>query len=129
MRVRLAISAILVLISIVLLTAYKPRSVPPSIGPEDLEAILKSGRKVILVDVRPREDYLRSRLPGSHHTTASEAITAIQHLTGDPEEEIVIISETGREGMEIVRQLQDARFGRSKFLRGGIKAWKGPLEN
>ncbi|NPV70807.1 MAG: rhodanese-like domain-containing protein [Firmicutes bacterium] len=129
MRVRLAISVILVLTGILVLRAYEPRSAPPSVGPGELEATLRSGGKVVLIDVRPREHYLRSRIPGSHHTAAAEAIQAARRLARDPDEEIVIISETGREGVDLARQLQNAGFGRTKFLRGGIKAWKGPLAN
>ena len=69
-----------------LTTAYLGRSDPePSISRQELSELIASGVEPLVLDIRPREEYLAGHIPEATSVPLEELPTAIRHLPKDRE--------------------------------------------
>lgn len=84
---------------------------------EELQALLDSGRKVHLVDVREPEEYRVSHLPGAVLSSS------FQPESLDKQVMIVAYCSVGLRSAKYVQQLQKQGFSRVYNLRGSLFQW------
>lgn len=95
------------------------------------------GKKFILLDVRKKDEFDVSHIPGSVQidpgASASEVKTLIAQMGADPETQIVVYCSVGRRSSQLGSRIVGALEGREVVnLRGGIFGWHNqtrPLEN
>ncbi|MBM4383842.1 MAG: rhodanese-like domain-containing protein [Deltaproteobacteria bacterium] len=100
----------------------------PQIGARELRASV--GPRTLIVDVREREEYDVSRLPGARWTQRVSDVRA-WFSSGDYER-VVVYCSVGYRSSKFVQELQRAGFAHAANLEGSIFAWANagyPLEN
>lgn len=94
----------------------------------ELQARLQKPEAIVIVDVRPTQDFTAGHLPGAQSIPLEELADAIKALGRPPE--IVVYDRLSQRSNSAARQLAEAGL-RARALSGGIGAWamKGfPLE-
>jgi rhodanese-related sulfurtransferase len=102
----------------------------PAIAPEDLVAMLKSGRRPILLDLRDEQEFKSYHLKGAVNIPLDDLAKTAQRLPRD--REIVLACHAGQQSIVGARVLHHLGIERMRRLDGGIVAWqqKGlPLES
>lgn len=67
----------------------------PSLAPEELKALIDSGRKMVILDSRPMEEYTRMNIPGGINVPGAELVYRVQDLAPDPDT-LVVVNCAGR---------------------------------
>ena len=62
----------------------------PSIDPAELDAMVKADRKMVILDSRPKEEFIRMSIPGGINVPGGELVYRIGDFVHDPETTIVI---------------------------------------
>jgi len=127
MRLRLSVSVLVVLGVILAVRYWVPQPVVPFIEAQELAEKIDAGESVTVVDARDASHYKRGRIPGSFLVSSQDLQGWIHRFNAS--KEIVVVCETGREGARLVQRLMEAGFDDAKYLRGGFRLWKGPLES
>lgn len=91
----------------------------------------QSNNKVLLIDVRPLEQYKIFRLPGAVHAPWGRTFDdcVAQHMGGDQDEEreVIVYCRRGNDSQRAVQRLkilwEGKRNGDVKDMVGGIEAW------
>lgn len=97
----------------------------PRLEPAEIKAIIDSGQKHAIIDVRPREEYNNMTIPGGSNAPGCEVTYRFADLVPD-DETIVIINCAGRTRSIIGSQtLRNARVpNRVVALKGGTMNWQ-----
>ncbi len=103
-------------------TAAAEPVTPPLLTPDDLHDLLQippSLHGALVIDVRPAARYRLGHIPGSHHIPGGRL------LSGElPDQDLVLVAESGRRASELREQLHNAGFHRQiRQLDGGLPAW------
>ena len=99
-----------------------------TITPRELRAMLDSGRKVALIDVREPVEWDINHIDGAELIPKS-AIEAGDGLTRLPHDRIpVLYCKTGVRSAEALAAVKKAGFADALHLQGGIVAWARQLE-
>jgi len=112
---------ILLLVSIMLAgTAY---SQPKPIAPKAAKEMIMSGKDIVLLDVRTREEFASGRIPGSillpyDQIDASSAALII----GSKDRTVIVYCRTGRRSAIAASTLASLGYGKV-FDLGGIGSW------
>lgn len=98
------------------------------LSPLELKAILDSGSRVLLIDVREPEEHELVKIPGSQLIPLMEIENKFEELKKLCEEnkegEIVFYCRAGSRSDMAIQYLQSMGFGQHlKNLRGGINAY------
>jgi len=102
----------------------------PAIGPEELVAMLKSGVRPFLLDLRDTEEFRSYHLKGAVNIPLDDLAKRLRRLPKD--REIVLACHAGQQSIVAARVLHHLGIERMRRLDGGIIAWqqKGlPLES
>ena len=104
-----------------------------SITAAELHALLASGQKVSLFDVRQPLDLLAHLeiIPGAQRIAPSELLEKPTLIPRDQEAIVYCNCPGEKTSREILHRALAMGFSRVKFLRGGLAAWKAngyPLE-
>ena len=91
------------------------------ISATDLDARLKAGEKIRLIDVREPHELQISSLPGEELFPLGQLAGRLHEL--DSAQEIVLFCKTGSRSTRAVELLVSAGFKKVKNLHGGINAW------
>lgn len=83
-------------------------------GPADL----------LLLDVREKDAYLESHLPGAMHIPRGQLELRVNDMLTDPTRRIVVYCEYGKISTLAAATLHDLGFTRAVALHGGFDAWK-----
>ncbi len=62
----------------------------PCVTAEQLKGKMERGEKLVVLDTRPKEEYLRMNIPGGINTPGAELIYRVHDLAPDPEVQIVV---------------------------------------
>jgi adenylyltransferase/sulfurtransferase len=89
--------------------------------PVELEARLKSGASLCLVDVREPHELEISYIDGTRSIPLGQLAMRSNEL--DPQDEIVLICKAGVRSTRALHILLGAGFRKLKNLRGGLNAW------
>lgn len=101
-------------------------------GPESLMSWLakREGTKPVVIDLRSREDYDHSHLPGALHMGRSDT-PAVLGFAEAGNESFVLYDEVGADAFPVADSLTKRRYERVQVLEGGIFEWANrglPLE-
>jgi rhodanese-related sulfurtransferase len=91
------------------------------ISVQDLNARLKAGETLVLLDVREPWERNLCALPNSLHAPMQQVPTAINGL--NPEDEVIVYCHTGVRSFHVGKFLEHNGFKNVANLRGGIEAW------
>jgi molybdopterin/thiamine biosynthesis adenylyltransferase/rhodanese-related sulfurtransferase len=91
------------------------------ITPSELEAQLKSGKPLTLVDVREPHELEISHMNGTRNIPLGQLATRKDEL--DPQENIVLICKAGVRSTRALHILLGAGFHKLRNLQGGMNAW------
>ncbi len=67
----------------------------PSVSPQELDALVKSGRKLVILDSRPWEEYHAMNIPGGIDVPGAELVYRVTDLAPHPET-LVVVNCAGR---------------------------------
>ncbi len=98
----------------------------PAISPADLDARLRHGDDLDLVDVREPGEWAIGRIDGARLAPFSSFADALRTL--DSARDVVVYCKSGVRSARAVRQLQAAGFRRVWNLEGGIARWSEEID-
>lgn len=91
------------------------------ITPNELKEAMSNGKKIVLVDVREKEEWDICRIPGAKLIPLSTLPQQMSEL--DTADDIVLHCHHGSRSMKALQFLNKMGFQKLKNLRGGIDAW------
>jgi rhodanese-related sulfurtransferase len=89
---------------------------------EELEQLLKEGKKLELVDVREDEEVGQGMIPGAKHIRMGDIPANMDYF--DDEKEYIFICRSGRRSENVCYYMQDQGF-KVRNMAGGMLEWKG----
>lgn len=92
---------------------------------DELERRLREGDAPLIIDVRQPEEYARGHIPGARLIPLDQLPQRVGEL--EPGAEIVAVCRSGNRSGMAAEWLTAQGFLRVRNLRGGLKAWRGPL--
>ncbi len=92
------------------------------ISPEQTQALMDSGERFILLDVRESWEYEIARLEGAKFMPMGEVPTRARREL-DQDDQIVVYCHHGVRSLNVTRWLRQQGFANTQSLRGGIDAW------
>ena len=93
-----------------------------SVSPQELIRLMNQG--VLLLDLRPVEEFALGHLAGARQMSGAEILKAADTLKKHKEKAVVVYDDTGSLGTAAARQLAAQGFTRAFTLRGGLAAWR-----
>ncbi len=105
---------------------YEDDPTVPEITAKELEARLKQGDKIVLLDVREAHERQIAEIPGSCPMPLSQFSQTMHQL--DSTNEIVAYCKAGPRSAEAIRLLQQAGFRKVWNLKRGIDAWSDQVD-
>jgi rhodanese-related sulfurtransferase len=93
-----------------------------SVSPQELIRLMNQG--VLLLDLRPQEEFALGHLSGARQMSGDQILKAAEALKKYKEKPIVVYDGSGALGPAAVRQLIAQGFTRALTLRGGLAAWR-----
>lgn len=98
-----------------------------SIAPEDLHNLLASNQEVLLFDVRQPLDLLADSeiIPGAKRIPPKELFENPSLIPKEKDSVLYCTCATDETARRIVKIARKLDFAQTKFLRGGLEAWKG----
>jgi len=94
---------------------------PWDITPKELDAQLKSGSPLCLVDVREPHELEISHIDGTRNIPLEQLVVRSSEL--DPQDEIVLICKAGVRSARALHMLRGEGFSKLHNLKGGLNAW------
>lgn len=91
------------------------------VTPQQLQAVLKVGRPITLLDVREPHEWAINRIDGAQLTPLSQFDSFIPKL--NPGDDIYLYCYKGKRSMSALKKLQEKGFGRLHSMAGGIDRW------
>lgn len=93
-----------------------------SISPAELRQLLDSGKKIILIDVRSKEEYDTQHIPFANHLPVEE----IEQGNFSPQSESIVVMACAKGGGRSERaatHIQNTSESECYFLEGGTFGW------
>jgi rhodanese-related sulfurtransferase len=97
------------------------------ISVQDLNARLKAGETLVLLDVREPWERNLCALPNSLHAPMQQVPTVINTLNAAAE--VIVYCHTGVRSFHVGKFLEHNGFKNVANLRGGIEAWAREVDN
>lgn len=94
---------------------------------EDYEAIVKSGREHLLLDVRESFELEIAALPGAKHVSMGELSSRLPDLPKDAK--IYVLCKSGGRSRQATDFLHDQGFQSVVNIAGGINAWSERIDS
>jgi rhodanese-related sulfurtransferase len=91
-----------------------------SLEPERARELIASN-EVVVLDIRPDDEWEDRRVPGSHRVAEDELDRKLEEL--DDERVLLVVCEDGKRSAEIAGQLRD-KGREAACLDGGMEAWE-----
>ena len=96
------------------------------INVDDLNQLLDTGEKLVMIDVREPWEYQICHIDGSQLIPMRQIPDAVEKL--DPEQKTVVICHTGMRSQQVCLFLEQAGFADMNNLIGGVHAWATQIE-
>ncbi|MBI5561930.1 MAG: rhodanese-like domain-containing protein [Deltaproteobacteria bacterium] len=93
----------------------------------ELEAMLKDGSPIVVVDVREPELYAKGHVPGAINMPYEDDSQTRILKELSPKDRIVFICHGGPMGDELSEILVDKNYPQVYNVAGGMRKWKGPV--
>src|SRR3989338_2424224 len=97
------------------------RQVVPEEGPADLERRMKSGEKVVVIDVRDPDEFRDGNIEGSANISRGFLEFRIGTAVSDPATPIVLYCQTGLRSVLAARALRELGYATVINLQGGYQ--------
>jgi rhodanese-related sulfurtransferase len=97
------------------------------ISPEQTQALMDSGERFILLDVRESWEYEIARLEGAKLMPMGE-VSARARRELDIDDQIVVYCHHGVRSLSVTHWLRQQGFAHTQSLRGGIDAWSREVD-
>ncbi|MDI3469751.1 MAG: thiosulfate sulfurtransferase [Pseudolabrys sp.] len=96
----------------------------PSIGATELDALMKSGAKMVVLDSRPFDEYTRVSIPGGINVPGAELVLRVRDIAPSPDT-IIVVNCAGRTRSIIGAQslINAGVPNRVMALRNGTMGW------
>jgi len=101
------------------------------LSPVDFRATLRSSTCPLLIDVRPRSQFLMCRLPDSRNVPLSELPGQLDDLRRSlvhPETPLMVVCRRGNDSQRALTLLLDAGFTNAWDLIGGLDGWRSECD-
>ncbi|OFZ97209.1 MAG: hypothetical protein A2Z64_05745 [Betaproteobacteria bacterium RIFCSPLOWO2_02_67_12] len=96
----------------------------PRIPPGELRRLKASGRKLVILDSRPWEEYHRMNIPGGIDVPGAELVYRVHDLAPEPDT-LVVVNCAGRTRSIIgCQSLRNAGLGEAVALKDGTMGWE-----
>ncbi|HBH04846.1 MAG TPA: molybdopterin biosynthesis protein MoeB, partial [Candidatus Rokubacteria bacterium] len=99
------------------------RRVVPEEGPADLERRLKSGDKVVVIDVRDPDEYRDGHIEAATNISRGFLEFRIGTAVSDPATPIVLYCQTGLRSVLAAKALRELGYATVINLQGGYQKW------
>lgn len=96
------------------------------ISPSEVDAKLKNGDKIVMLDVREPWEVAINQLPGIVHIPLGELPKRYRELNS--EDEIIAYCHMGVRSLKAARFLKEQNYTSVKNLAGGIDAWSVQID-
>ncbi len=90
---------------------------------EEVKRRLNDARGIKLLDVRERDSYLQSHIPGAMHIPRGQLELRVNSALPDPTERIVVYCDYGKISTLAAGTLRDLGYTRAIAMDGGFSAW------
>lgn len=95
-----------------------------TIEPERLEQVIRSGRRVIIVDVRPKETYAAGHIEGARSIPMKHLVHREAELTPYRALLVIVVSQHGGRARSAAVALSISGFTDVRALEGGMERWE-----
>lgn len=99
------------------------RQVVPEEGPADLQRRMKSGEKVVVIDVRDPDEFRDGHIEGSANISRGFLEFRIGTAVSDPATPIVLYCQTGLRSVLAAKALRELGYATVINLQGGYQKW------
>ncbi|EMI46025.1 MULTISPECIES: rhodanese-like domain-containing protein [Pirellulaceae] len=96
---------------------------PIEVSVEEVDALRKSGKDFILLDVREQQEYDTARIEGARLLPMSELRTRLGELESHRDDHIVVQCHHGGRSMQVTQALRGVGFTQVQNMAGGIDQW------
>ena len=96
------------------------------ISPKEVAERRTRGDKVLLLDIRSREEWEAARIHGAEFMEQALVQQLMAHP--DPESLLVIYDHGGKQSLDAVAYFAGHGFNNARYLRGGIDAWSQEVD-
>jgi rhodanese-related sulfurtransferase len=101
-------------------------ALPLVVSPAELQRLLDSGHRLVVLDVREPEEVAVARLKGSLHIPMGDIPGRLHEL--DPDADIVVYCHHGIRSASVAAFLTQREFTSVANLSGGIDAWSQTVD-
>lgn len=95
------------------------------VTPDQVEKLLKEGKKFNIIDVREHEEVAYGKIPGAQHIPLGELQDRVNEIKKD-EEHVMVCRSGNRSGM--ATQFLNSMGFKAINMVGGMMNWTGELE-
>jgi adenylyltransferase/sulfurtransferase len=99
------------------------RQVVPEEGPADLQRRMKSGEKVVVIDVRDPDEFRDGHIEGSANISRGFLEFRIGTAVSDPATPVVLYCQTGLRSVLAAKALRELGYATVINLQGGYQKW------
>lgn len=100
------------------------QNLPFEITPKDVQALMASGARVVLVDVREPHEHAICGIEGAHLVPMNTVPARVQTLEAAADEALVVVfCHHGMRSLSVVNWLRQQGVGNCQSMSGGIDLW------
>ncbi|EMG49772.1 UBA4 Adenylyltransferase and sulfurtransferase UBA4 [Candida maltosa Xu316] len=110
--------------------SFDPIDIKHRISPKEYDNVVKQGKKHVLIDVRPKEQFEITRLPNSINIEWDPTFRKLEdsieeYLPSDctKDDEVFVVCRFGNDSQMAVKKLLELDFKNSKDIIGGLSKW------
>lgn len=96
----------------------------PTIDAELVAQEMRSGRKLVIVDVRNKDEFCEGHIDGARWIPIHQLVARASEITTDASTPIVIVSNSGNRAKIAASSLRLAGFAEVATLVGGMRQWR-----
>jgi molybdopterin/thiamine biosynthesis adenylyltransferase/rhodanese-related sulfurtransferase len=93
-------------------------------SPEEVEARLRRGDPVELLDVRELDEVAQGILPGAHHLSRAHFESRVEDVLPNKDRDVVVYCASGVRSVFAARTLRDLGYDRASSMKGGFNRWR-----
>jgi len=93
------------------------------ISQDELQALMKSEEKPLLIDVRSQDEYAEGHIPGAINISHKELEQRLAELSGVKNSQIILYCRSGRRAEVAKKLLAENGFTQLDHLSGDYLAW------
>jgi len=124
----LAVLAFFLLLFYYNASADSPAATARYITGEELQQMMKDGKKLAIIDIRDRSYCSKGHIPGAICVPTDVAYNRRPIVEEyQPKDRVVIVGYGGTTGQEIIDMFLSHGFENVYGLKGGMREWKGPI--